>query len=392
MLFIAALAAATWYAVRNLPSSADNRDIITSTIVVGNWTMVFGLLGALAIIGWNYGRVGNFEKEFWLTFSVDVMVAIASAAVGALLGFIFGVPRTLDPASRVAVAAAASQAGPAASSQAMLAANTNLERISDWLTTLLIGATLVQIKDIVGWIGKLGGTLDNGHLTNKAAVPVIVVYFLTISFLGVYLITRLYLTYALKQTLALLTGSAAPKIVTTTLPDGKVGTAYSATLQVSGGVPPLVPPLTWSIAPPLPSGLTLDPGTGAISGTPAAAEPKKPYRFTVTDSAAPPVSLTADISFAIAQDGKTVALTITTTTLPPGKVGTDYSATLQTTGGTPPLRWSVSPALPAGLTLDSSTGIISGKPSAVEAKTYRFTVVDSASASSDANIALQITP
>jgi hypothetical protein len=124
------------------------------------------------------------------------------------LALFFAIPRTLDPASRAVVATATVQAGPAAASQAVLLANTNLERISDWLTTLLIGATLVQIKDIVSWIGGLGGKLlSNGVLTNDAVVPVIVVYFFVLSFLGVYLITRLYLTFAFRQTLALLTGS-----------------------------------------------------------------------------------------------------------------------------------------------------------------------------------------
>jgi hypothetical protein len=92
-----------------------------------------------------------------------------------------------------------------------MAANTNLERISDWLTTLLIGAALVQIKDIAAWVGALGRELvKTGAIANDALVPVIVILFFSLSFLGVYLITRLYLTSAFMQTLAMLTGTAAP--------------------------------------------------------------------------------------------------------------------------------------------------------------------------------------
>jgi hypothetical protein len=88
-----------------------------------------------------------------------------------------------------------------------MAANTNLERISDWLTTLLVGATLVQLKDITEWIGKLGDSLVvDGTIPNQAVVPVIIIYFFSLAFLGVYLITRLYLTSAFVNTLGMLTG------------------------------------------------------------------------------------------------------------------------------------------------------------------------------------------
>jgi len=50
--------------------------------------------------------------------------------------------------------------------------------------------------------------LQGGAAANDAIVPVIVIYFFTLSFLGVYLITRLYLTSAFVQTLGMLTGGA----------------------------------------------------------------------------------------------------------------------------------------------------------------------------------------
>jgi hypothetical protein len=73
-----------------------------------------------------------------------------------------------------------------------MAANTNFERVSDWLTTLLIGVTLVQIKDTAAWVGGLGkGLLQGGTAANDAIIPVIVIYFFTLAVLRVYLITRL---------------------------------------------------------------------------------------------------------------------------------------------------------------------------------------------------------
>ena len=57
-------------------------------------------------------------------------------------------------------------------------------------------------------------------------------------------------------------------------------------------------------------------------------------------------------------------LTISTTSLPNGQVGVAYSATLTATGGTTPYAWSItSGVLPTGLSLNASTGLISGTPS-----------------------------
>jgi hypothetical protein len=63
---------------------------------------------------------------------------------------------------------------------------------------------------------------------------------------------------------------------------------------------------------------------------------------------------------------------ITTTALPAGMVDSAYSATLAATGGVP-FEWSIeSGNLPNGLSLDSSTGEISGTPTA--SGNFDFTV------------------
>ena len=159
------------------------------------------------------------------------------------------------------------------------------------------------------------------------------------------------------------------KITATTLPDGEVGTVYTATTLVAiGGTGSY----TWSISEDdlLPDGLTLDSGTGVISGTPTTADD---YDFTVEveDSSDPEESDTQELSINIITAG--VVLDITTTTLSGGEVGTAYSVTLVAEGGTEPYTWDVSAGdLPEGLELDSDTGVISGTPTTVGG--YDFTV------------------
>lgn len=90
--------------------------------------------------------------------------------------------------------------------------------------------------------------------------------------------------------------------------------------------------------------------------------------------------------FMMAQDKATKSLTltvnpgtvsITTATIPGGMVGLAYQTTIVATGGLSPYTFSVSTgSLPAGLTLASSTGIISGSPTASGSSTFTVQVAD----------------
>jgi len=98
---------------------------------------------------------------------------------------------------------------------------------------------------------------------------------------------------------ATLTVQAVPplSVTSSSLPSGKVGTAYSTTLAASGGISPY----TWSITSgTLPAGLSLNPSTGAISGTPTAAASNMPLTFQVTDSEKSAQSKAATLSLTVA--------------------------------------------------------------------------------------------
>lgn len=168
--------------------------------------------------------------------------------------------------------------------------------------------------------------------------------------------------------------SASPlSIDSTPIPDGQVGSAYSAALGVSGGTAPY----TWSISSgALPGGLSLGQSNGVISGTPTTSGQ---FTFTamVTDSTSPtPQTATQSFSFTIAA-ASSQPPSITTTSLPGGTTGSAYSATLGATGGTIPYTWSISAGtLPAGLNLVASSGLISGTPASAGNSSFTVRVKD----------------
>ena len=152
--------------------------------------------------------------------------------------------------------------------------------------------------------------------------------------------------------------SSALTISTTVLPSAPLNAAYSQTLVASGGRIPYV----WSIGQgALPNGLSLDPNTGIISGTPTA---QGTFNFSVNVVDADGRSATQTLT--IATGSAAIPISITTSSLPGATVGDNYSQTLSATGGVTPYTWSISVgALPAGLSLAAGTGRITGIPTTV---------------------------
>ncbi len=70
-------------------------------------------------------------------------------------------------------------------------------------------------------------------------------------------------------------------------------------------------------------------------------------------------------------------LEVTTSSLENGKVGVSYHAALEARGGMPPCFWEITAGeLPAGLSLESTTGVISGTPSAEGTQAFTVEVRD----------------
>ncbi len=147
-------------------------------------------------------------------------------------------------------------------------------------------------------------------------------------------------------------------ITTATLPNATIGAAYSQTIAATGGAGPITFSVTSSA---LPTGLTLS-SAGVLSGT-TTASGTFTFTVTTTDSSCP-ASQTYTVSVA--------CQTITLGALPNGVVGARYN---QTIAVSPAWTYSfsiLSGSLPSGLTLNPSTGNLSGTPGTVG--TYNFIV------------------
>jgi len=242
--------------------------------------------------------------------------------------------------------------------------------------TVTLTATVTNDKNAAGvtWSVSGGGTLS-GQTTTSATYtpPAASSSALTVT------ITATSIADSTKSGAATITVPAMPALMSTNANlVGSVGAMYSVTLQASGGIAPY----TWVLGSgtTLPACLTLE-STGVLtttSGTAPTASCAGTYTnitFKITDSGTPtPLTMTSS------------AMTITITAAPAitftgsvpatGTYNVTYSGSAAATGGAGALTYSVSGgALPPDLSLNTSTGAITGTPSkAADVGTFNFTI------------------
>ncbi len=157
--------------------------------------------------------------------------------------------------------------------------------------------------------------------------------------------------------------------MTPVLIKGSAITALSPTSQ--GGAP-----TSYSVTPNLPAGLTLNTTTGVITGTPTTLSAATAYTVTATNSAG---SATTTLTLSVIE----LAPATLSYSLNPAsyKVATAVSANSPTTTGGIATSYSITPALPTGLTFNLTSGVLSGTPTAVSTATV-YTVKATNSAGS----------
>ena len=146
------------------------------------------------------------------------------------------------------------------------------------------------------------------------------------------------------------------------------GTAMTSQVPTSSGGTVV----SWSVSPTLPAGITLTSADGTISGTPTAVTSSATYTITATNSGG---TDTASITIVVNDIQPLIGYSPSSFTLTKGTAMSTASPTLFGTGQVD--SWSVSPTLPAGISLDTSTGDISGTPTTITTSaTYTITATN----------------
>jgi hypothetical protein len=194
--------------------SLDERDT--------RWTrdtvLSFGILGLLGLLVLSLS-VAPLQtwREAARVFGVAAMYAGAFFGIGAFIGFLFGIPRSLqgkgapkpdstkstqDTKDSIAAKDAGSGSGAKQTPEnAIYATNTNLEEISDWLTKIIVGLGLINLKTVPGQLMAMAHYFSqscDSRICESVALAIIL-YFFTCGFFLAYLMTRLYLMGAFSR-------------------------------------------------------------------------------------------------------------------------------------------------------------------------------------------------
>jgi large repetitive protein len=135
---------------------------------------------------------------------------------------------------------------------------------------------------------------------------------------------------------------------------GTVGAAFNQTFTQSGGFGTI----TWSKSGAIPTGMTFHPTTGVLDGTPTQAG-SFPITVTATDS-----NLCTGTGASYTLVVTCNVITVTNPGVTTGTVDAVFSQTFTQSGGNGTITWSKSGAIPAGTTFNTSTGVLSGTPTA----------------------------
>lgn len=170
---------------------------VTSSFIFIFAALIASLLACLCVVGiYSFSLPNNSGKAFTTLF----MVAVSSYAVGNILGLIFGIPKTVQD-----------QTGESLKQNKLIYhVNTSLEQISDWLTKMIVGAGLVELKDMTLFLVDISKKIASDIGQDKAQSIIIasILCFFILGFFVTYFSTRLYIANALAEANAELQGSS----------------------------------------------------------------------------------------------------------------------------------------------------------------------------------------
>lgn len=163
-----------------------------------------------------------------------------------------------------------------------------------------------------------------------------------------------------------------------TIPNATVGIAYQQTFSAAGGTTPYSFTITGNVP-----GLALDPATGVFRGMPTQAGT---YNFTIRGTDVSNLAGTRSYTLTVIAN-----LLITTTSLPDAVSGVSYTQSLAASGGVVPYSWRISTGiLPEGLSLNASTGGITGTPARSGSENFTVEVTDNAGLKATQGLSLNV--
>ncbi len=149
------------------------------------WLWLSPLVPILAVLAFAFADHFTAGSTLLSVAAAGVMTAAAALAVGIFLGFLFALPRTLDRDNP----------------SALLATNSNLDQVSDWITKILVGIGLVELGSISQGVGDIADDVATALGAAPAAEPfavALLIYSAVDGFLLGYLWTRTVLSIHLK--------------------------------------------------------------------------------------------------------------------------------------------------------------------------------------------------
>ncbi len=173
--------------------------------IIKNAILAFTCFGMIAIVLFALSSPAEFSWSNVLRIGgIGLLYAGSCFAFGALLGFLFGIPRSVASGGRkngqdTTPGHEPEDAG--TGRRARYTANTNLEEISDWLTKIIVGLGLINLKFLPGQLKASAWYFSNfcGTAYCESVALAIIIYFSVCGFFLGYLLTRIYLPGAFSR-------------------------------------------------------------------------------------------------------------------------------------------------------------------------------------------------
>ena len=152
---------------RNCPDVRTAGEKTQDGVVI--WTLVLAVVLIACAAGFAYSAGGNWSEWAGVGFTAAAII-LAAATIGVLFGFLFGLPRARFIDKETGQRTDEDARKPARTGEHYLM-NTNLIRVSDWLTTILVGVTLIQLGNIAPAARSLADSLESplGGTANAGA-------------------------------------------------------------------------------------------------------------------------------------------------------------------------------------------------------------------------------